>query len=197
MHSTLFTIPSIGTFDTKEILFVFALESEAGNLFDDYNTCFTGIGKMRATYFLNEAIQIHQPKLIINLGTAGSHLFQKGSFINCTKFLQRDMNLIDLGFKPYETPFSDDETILTNGIEYSDLPKATCGSGDQFESNLDSLDYQVVDMEAFALAWVSKRKNIPFLCIKYISDGANDNASEDWTKEIINVPMKFKSLMNL
>ena len=44
--------------------------------------------------------------------------------------------------------------------------------------------YNVLDMEAYALALIAKREQIPFLCLKYISDGANDDAVEDWTQEV-------------
>lgn len=61
----------------KNVLLVFALESEAGKAFDDYNTLFVGIGKVSASYHLTKAILAHKPDLIINLGTAGSTKFDR------------------------------------------------------------------------------------------------------------------------
>ena len=39
-------------------------------------------------------------------------------------------------------------------------------------------------MEAFALAKISASESIDFLCLKYISDGADGNAADDWTQEL-------------
>ena len=35
-------------------------------------------------------------------------------------------------------------------------------------------------MEAYALAKICKLENIDFVCIKYISDGADTSAADDW-----------------
>ena len=39
-------------------------------------------------------------------------------------------------------------------------------------------------MEAFGLAKVCKFENVDFIALKYITDGLDDNGSEDWGKEI-------------
>ena len=188
---------SEANYSLKDVLFVFALESESGQFFKNYNTCYTGIGKVRATFYLMDAIEKYQPKIIINLGSAGSHVYKKGQMVACTKFIQRDMDLTPLGFPKYQTPFCNDPIVLENGLSYTGLENATCGSGDQFETQLEGSIYDVVDMEAFALAFVAKNKKIPFLSIKYITDGANDDAIEDWNNEIIGVPEQFKNLFGL
>jgi adenosylhomocysteine nucleosidase len=90
----------------NNILLVFALESEAGKEFENYNKVFVGIGKVKATYNLTKAIHENNPDLIINLGTAGSTTFDRGSVVNCSRFIQRDMDVRALGFQKFETPFS-------------------------------------------------------------------------------------------
>ena len=65
----------------ENILFVFALEMEAGEVFNNQNTLFTGIGKVNASYELTKAIHQKRPDLIVNLGTAGSSQFSKGDVI--------------------------------------------------------------------------------------------------------------------
>ncbi|WP_312089107.1 nucleosidase [Chryseobacterium sp.] len=168
----------------KNVLLVFALESEAGKAFDDFNKLFVGIGKVNAAYHLTKAIVDNKPDLIINLGTAGSTKFDRGSVVNCTQFIQRDMDVRALGFQKFETPFSDDPVILNYGLTIEHLPKGICGSGDQFEIEHTNPEYNVIDMEAFALAKVSASESIDFLCFKYISDGADGSAAEDWTVEV-------------
>ena len=49
---------------------------------------------------------------------------------------------------------------------------------------LNNPEYNVIDMEAFALAKVAEQEQIDFLCLKYISDGADGNAADDWTQEV-------------
>lgn len=163
-------------------LFLFALLSEAAGEFDDCHTLITGIGKVNATYALTQEINRHRPGLIVNLGSAGSRVYKRGEVVCCTRFIQRDMDITGLGYRPYETPFSDVEPILHYGLTWEGLPEASCGTGDNFEMNHRSRDYEVVDMEAYALALVAMKSSIPFLCLKYISDGADGSAAEDWTE---------------
>ena len=179
----------------SNILLVFALESEAGKEFESFNKLFVGVGKIKATYHLVKAIQKHQPDLIINLGTAGSTEFNKGSVVCCTEFIQRDMEVTALGFQKFETPFSTDPIILQYGLEIDNLPKGICGSGDQFEMEHKNPEYNVIEMEAFALAKVSKEENIPFLCLKYISDGADGGAAEDWVEQVKFAASAFRDIL--
>lgn len=168
----------------SNILLVFALESEAGKEFESFNKLFVGVGKIKATYHLVKAIQKSKPDLIINLGTAGSTVFDRGTIVNCNRFIQRDMDVRALGFKKFETPFSDEPILLKYGIKTNHLPNGICGSGDQFEMEHINPEYNVIDMEAFALAKVAEQEKIDFLCLKYISDGADGNAADDWTQEV-------------
>jgi nucleoside phosphorylase len=62
----------------NDTLFVFALEAEAGDVFNEVNTVFTGIGKVNAAIALTKAIATRKPKLIVNLGSAGSQRHGKG-----------------------------------------------------------------------------------------------------------------------
>ncbi len=179
----------------KNPLFVFALESEAGIEFNKENKIFVGVGKVNATYHLMKGIQRFQPDLIVNLGTAGSTKFNRGEVVCCTEFIQRDMDVAALGFKKFETPFSDDPVVLNYGITLDHLSQAICGTGDQFEMEHLNPEYNVIDMEGFALAKISKLENIPFLCLKYISDGADGNAVDDWKTEVKNAATQLSKAL--
>ncbi len=167
---------------TYNSLLIFALEAEAHNEFNDHNKLFTGVGKINAAYGLMNHIHDHgKPDLLINLGTAGSATINAGAVVQCTKFIQRDMDVTPLGFAKYETPFSNQPPILDLNTSYTfTLPQAICGTGDHFDTAHNGADYDVVDMEAFALAFIARKENIPFLCLKYISDGADGTAHKDW-----------------
>lgn len=180
----------------KNVLLVFALESEAGKAFDDYNILFVGIGKVSASYHLTKAILAYKPDLIINLGTAGSTKFDRGSVVNCSQFIQRDMDVRALGFQKFETPFSDDPVVLDYGVSIEHLPKGVCGSGDQFEVEHRNPEYNVIDMEAFALAKISASESIDFLCFKYISDGADGSAADDWTVEVKKAAVALRKVLD-
>lgn len=177
-------------------LYVFALNSEAGEEFQNENTLFVGIGKVNTAYHLTKAIQTNRPKLIINLGSAGSTTFKKGSVICCTRFIQRDMDVRGLGFELYQTPLSNEEILLSYGLSVPGLEEGICGTGDNFETNHTATDYTVVDMEAYAMALIAKQENIPFLCLKYISDGADGAAADDWTVQVHNAAVAFKNVLN-
>ncbi len=182
-------------FSTEDALFIFALESEAADEFTNYNCLFTGIGKVSATYALTKYLSHTKPSLIINLGSAGSSRFKKGEVICCTKFIQRDMDVRGLGFHQYETPLSGIPAILEYGMSLLPLSHAVCGSGDTFEMNHLSDDYDLVDMEAYALALVAMKESISFLCLKYISDGADGLAADDWSIHVHNAAKAFTSVL--
>src|SRR5438067_3883631 len=155
----------------RSTLFVFALDSEATGEFDDCNKVIVGAGKVNAAYALTKAIYYHKPKLIINLGSAGSNTFKRGEVICCTQFIQRDMDASTLGFQRYQTPFSELPPVLNYGLKIKGVQEGICGTGDSFETNHSSSDYNVIDMEAYSFALIAMKEQIPFLCLKYISDG--------------------------
>ncbi|MBE8727935.1 nucleosidase [Flavobacterium hungaricum] len=190
-------INSQASFAVQDILFTFALESEAAEVFSDYNTLITGIGKVNAAYELSKAIHKKKPSIIINLGSAGSTCFQKGAVICCTKFVQRDMDVRGLGYAQYETPLSGLPPIIEYGLLMDGLPEGICGTGDNFEMGHCSPAYTVVDMEAYALAMIAMKEDIPFLCLKYVSDGADDNAAEDWLVQVHKAAIAYGKILGL
>ncbi|PVZ40934.1 nucleosidase [Pseudomonas sp. CC120222-01a] len=184
--------PDISLADT---LFVFALEAEAGDVFAGVNTVFTGIGKVNAAIALTKAIQQRRPKLIVNLGSAGSQRHGKGEVVCCTRFVQRDMDVTPLGFARYETPLSNVPVLLEQGHVIPGLPVETCGSGDSFEINHGDAPYDVVDMEAYVFALIARDEGIPFVCLKYISDDAGSDAADDWAVQVHLAAEAFKRVL--
>jgi adenosylhomocysteine nucleosidase len=183
------------SFAVKDTLFVFALDSEAGTAFDHTQKLITGIGKVNAAIALTKAIIEKKPKLIVNLGSAGGIGFHKGEIICCTQFIQRDMDARGLGFKKFETPLSNIPIILENGLKMDNLQEGTCGSGDSFEMNHINTEYNVIDMEAYPLAFIARQENIPFLCLKYISDDAGNDAAEDWSVQVHLASEAFRKIL--
>lgn len=172
---------------------VFAMAEESQDVFADYDLLHTGIGKVNAAYNLTRRIHAARPDIIVNMGTAGSRRFNGGEIVNCTAFMQRDMDVTILGFEPYQTPFSQDPVRLEYGETIGSLPQGVCGTGDNFDSSEAAANFDVVDMEAYALALICQREKIPFLCLKYISDGADGGAGEDWQAALHHTAEALKS----
>lgn len=178
-----------------DTLFVFALEAEAGDGFSHVDTLFTGIGKINAAIALVRALQTRRPKLIVNLGSAGSPRHGRGALVCCTQFLQRDMDVTPLGFARYETPLANRPVLLEHGLALPGVPLGTCGTGDSFEISHRDAPYDVIDMEAYVLALIAQDEGIPFLCLKYISDDAGSDAAQDWSVQVHRASEAFAKVL--
>ena len=174
----------------KKILIVCALEIETQEKLKDYDVLYTGVGKVNATFALTRKfgkLGSYIPySLVINYGTAGSRKIKKKQLVDCTKFIQRDMDVTGLGFMKGETPFEDNPPItIKSTSEFNPIGRnATCGSGDNFVEDKTNYYGEVVDMEAYALAKVCYYHDVPFISFKYITDGADEQAHEDWESNL-------------
>ena len=171
----------------KKTLIVCALEVETQAQLEDYDVLYTGVGKVNATFALTRKFGKYGSyipyDMVINYGTAGSRKIKKKTLVDCTKFIQRDMDVTGLGFMRGETPFEQDPpfVIQQQNIEFNPIGRnATCGSGDNFVEDKTNYYGEVVDMEAYALAKVCYLYDVPFISFKYITDGADEQAHEDW-----------------
>ena len=169
-------------------LYVVALKDEVSSEFiNEFNVLVTGVGKVNSTYELTKhlAENKNEYNLIINFGTAGSNYLPPGSFVDCTKFFEKDMDCQPLGFEIYQTPFEEDTKLdFSSGSIYNPINmNLTCFTGDKFVT--EDLDYQgIFDMEAYALAKVCKNFQMQFISFKYISDEADNNSADDWNENI-------------
>ena len=171
-------------------LFIAALKQETEGMSFFHHI---GVGKINATFNTLKLIDEFNPDLIINFGTAGAKKKGLSGLIECTRFYQRDMDVRSLNFKLGETPFDDiNEILISDGY--------SCGSGDNFVDKKIEMEVDVVDMEAYAIAKVCKKKDIKFKCFKYISDNADNNSSNDWKENLkkgSNLFYKFAKKNNL
>ena len=155
---------------------------------------FTGIGKVNAAYRLGRRLATQKPDLVVNFGTAGSRVHPRGALVACRRFVQRDMDVSGLGFAPGETPFEDVPRELEFPAHFPELAEGVCGTGDRFETSGQSHACDVIDMEAYALAKVCFLEQVPFACVKYVSDGADDNAAVDWEAQLETAATAFVGL---
>ena len=131
-----------------------------------------------------------KPSTVINFGTAGTLSSNLNGLHEVSVFKQRDMDAVGLGFVLGETPFDEISTIDNKRKGLS------CGTGDSFVNTKPKLLTDLVDMEAYALAKVCKLSQIEFICYKYISDNADDDANNAWTENLTNGALAFSSLLS-
>ena len=187
--------------DDRAPLVVIALELEGQGLFEqaDVGVLYTGLGKVNAALSLARRLSMLRaqralPKMVVNFGTAGSRTFATGSVIACRKFVQRDMDVTGLGFALGETPFEALPATLEFPAVFEDVPEGVCGTGDRFETGAAGLACDVIDMEAYALAKACLVEGVPFACAKYISDGADHTAADDWQASLPKAAAAFWAL---
>ena len=180
-------------------LIVCALEVETQGQLNNYDVLYTGVGKVNATYEMTRFLESWGTEfpytLVINYGTAGSRKIKKKTLVDCTKFVQRDMDVTGLGFMRGETPFEKEPPLmLETKSDFNPIGRnATCGTGDCFVEDKSQYYGEVVDMEAYAIAKVCYLYDIPFISFKYITDGADEQAHEDWEKNLADGIQEFKT----
>ncbi len=182
-------------------LVVMALPIESQGLFEREHVpvLFTGLGKVNAAMTLAGVLAQaraagHPPPRVVNFGTAGSRHFKTGTMVGCHRFVQRDMDVSALGFPLGHTPFEHLPAQLEFPPMFPRLPAGLCGSGDSFETGAARLHCEVIDMEAYALAKVCRVQGVAFGCAKYITDGADHAAANDWQSNLPRAAEQFWEL---
>lgn len=163
---------------------------------------FTGVGKVNATHALTRKLAEYRCSgralpHVINFGTAGSRRHPSGTLIECRSFVQRDMDVSGLGVPLGVTPFEDIPAQLEFPTTFAHLPQGICASGDSFAMAAHTFDADVVDMEAYALAKVCWIERTRFTCVKYVTDGADHAAGEDWQSNLHRAADEFLVLHRL
>ena len=146
----------------QELLIICALNKEFDSEKYSSITYYSGIGKLNAMSYTYRLINKYKPKIIINVGTAGACNYALNNVVDCGEFYERD-NTFD----------------KVDGRIIVDPKKAKCGTGDSFLLSRDT-KYDVVDMEAYAIARACRDNNVEFLCYKYITDYVGKNSREEW-----------------
>ena len=149
---------------------------------------FTGMGKMRMFSALvkwRESLPEGSTPVILNIGSAGSAKYPIGTIVPCTRFINGGCELVD------------------DCIETSD-EGASVFSGDYFMSTQTfspeqvkelSQQYDLFDMEAYAVAQFCKMYDIPFYCLKAVSDNLDGNL-KDWRSILADIRVQFTELLN-
>jgi adenosylhomocysteine nucleosidase len=182
-------------------LVVVALQAECAGVFEAAGVpvLYCGVGKVNAAIALTRELARYarheQPMpLVLNFGSAGSRRHAGGALVSCHEFVQRDMDVSGLGFALGVTPFDEAPPTLSFEPVFKHLPSAVCGSGDSFATAGTDVDCAVVDMEAYALAKVCWSERAQFACAKYVTDGADHAAADDWQRNVHKAADEFLRL---
>ena len=175
----------------NDCLIIIAHPDELNDNFKKLNNLvITGVGKVNAAYHLTKKLielklNNKTPKYVINMGSAGSKDFRRGSLVYCRKFIQWDMDCSVFGYEKGKTPADSTPIVLEHKHLINDLPEGISGSGDSFVTTQEINPLiEVVDMEAYALAKICLAENIDFISIKYITDGLDETGHNDWKDEV-------------
>jgi adenosylhomocysteine nucleosidase len=182
-------------------LVVMALREESAGVFEAAGVpvLYCGIGKVNAAVALTRELcrYVHAaepPPLVVNFGSVGSRVHPTGTLVACHEFIQRDMDVRGLGFALGVTPYDEAPPRLSFEPRFAHLNAALCGSGDSFAMAAGIVECGVVDMEAYALAKACWLEDAPFACAKYVTDGADHAAADDWRSNVHKAAEDFLAL---
>lgn len=175
----------------------------------------TGLGKVNAASLMTRLLSESERFLV--MGTAGSTQTDPiGHLYLIHEFVEHDMDVTGLGFKPGVTPFDTHSDFIYSSAsaEFIDLLKTAFEktkfpysrgrimSGDQFihDAAMSALksklfEAQLIDMESAAIAKVGVKNNKEVLAVRMVSDNANHDAHVDWSESVKNSSAKMNQLV--
>jgi adenosylhomocysteine nucleosidase len=172
----------------KDIILI-ALESEAPDLVNKPGVFFTGVGKINAAIIAARLIERYKPERVFNFGTAGGINVNHGGIYKCTQFTQRDL-------LPSGCLVGKDLIELTSPI-ICGMGGLTLSTGDNFVKDpAEALGADLVDMEGYAIAKACYETGTEFICYKYISDRADENAAENFQENMHKGQEYYISVLN-
>lgn len=141
----------------------------------------TGMGKVLSAFNLTKALCKNDYDLVLNVGTAGTLNHNVGDIFVCHRFVDRDMEKIELPKVCSDISFP--EKIGIKLIDdYSNI--GVCNTGDSFVTKVGNFTGDVIDMEAFAQAQVCKEMNVNFVSVKYVTDVIGQNSGQIWLDKL-------------
>ena len=171
------------------ILYLMAAKAEFGpHLKQRIQPVMIGVGPVEAAIATTRALMDRRhdlPKLVVCLGSAGSHRLDQCGVYQAVSVAYRDMDASALGFPRGETPFLDLPRTLPLVPEVKGLTGATLSTGANVVTgtNYEAINEDMVDMETFAVKRACQGFGVQLLGLRGISDGAEAvSRIEDWTQ---------------
>ncbi len=205
------TVPWLGRFAGRSILFVMATEAEYGpHLRALIRPVITGVGPVEAAIGTTRALTAlldagTPPDLVISLGSAGSNSLEQGRVYQVASVSYRDMDASPLGFAKGATPFLDRPIEIALPIRLHEVPAGRLSTGANIITGpaYAAIDADMVDMESFAVLRACESFGVPMIGLRGISDGAHElRHYSDWTallghldEELAGILARFDQLM--
>lgn len=165
----------------------------------------SGIGKVAAAMGTTALLQLAQPDLVINTGSAGGvgTGLQLGDIVISTETAHHDADVTAFGYAKGQLPacparFISDQSLIelaeqVGNAQSHRIHKGLICSGDSFIQGGDALaqikadfpDVLAVEMEATAIAQVCHLFKVPFVVVRAISDGGDDDASMSFDEFLV------------
>lgn len=153
-----------------------------------------GTGKVNAAAAAAALIEAENPDCIVNFGLSGAvNGVMKGEIMQGSRFVEYDFDLTPLGYKIGEKPQpvyvyeADGKMKSMIAAKYADIRSGVFATGDRFVTDdglrrmlIDKFDANCCDMESAAIASVCHDYGVPFASLRYMSDGADGDASESY-----------------
>lgn len=154
--------------------------------------CF-GIGKVNAA--LAAAFVTDGFDLIVNTGLSGGfNGVNKYDLIVGTSFVEHDFDLTPIGYKrgqkPNEEVFASADNSLINDVltKFPFVKAGIFATGDcfvcskqQHDMIADEFSPIACDMESAVIARISNKYNIPYISLRMVSDGADDDSAQTYS----------------
>jgi len=146
----------------------------------------TGIGKTKSATILTKHICQQKPDLVINIGTAGTVVHRIGDIFVVNRFIDRDFEatkLPGIAFEIDGIKLLGDASPLKNWMLKQEK-SGICSTGDTFVTEISNFRADIVDMEAYAQAYVCQEFGVPFLSVKYVTDIIGENSVAKWESKL-------------
>lgn len=176
----------------------------------------SGIGKVAAAMGTTALLQIAQPDIIINTGSAGGVAkgLKVGDVVISEQTTYYDADVTAFGYEKGQLPacparFNSEKTLTSLAEKVATtqgqrVVKGLICSGDSFINGGEALvkikqdfpDVVAVEMEAAAIAQVCHAFNVPFVVVRAISDSGDGEASMSF-EEFLPLAAKQSSSMVL
>ena len=174
-----------------------------------FHILISGVGKINAAKCAMFA-RCMGADIIVNVGTAGSHVYGKGTLVIPNQTAERDMDATDImrqfiaDYPKHLTPFEESifrqidlsKLVLPDDVKVivgSEENPVTCWTGDNthaYTEKSEVMDGAVIEMEGDAIAAIPCKptNNQRTLLIKWISDNADENVGEEWAENADGIP---------
>lgn len=175
-------------------LVVAALAEELTHLPSGVEPLVTGVGKAVAAAGLARRLAAGPlPKVVVNVGTAGSVGSMVAGVIEIDYVTQHDFPytaIEDLLGTRVDRAFALAPDTPPRPVREIPTGATTIATGDMFVADasaaarIAAAGIHLVDMEAFAFAATCAAFAVPFRCVKAVSDAADEDAGASWLDTI-------------